>query len=85
MDDGFHRIPLVPGFLKALQHVLPCVVGAAQRHLSNEVNSFGCAAQSDRRGRADTQLRINWTTNPPAAARVPCCLTRACCRSLPRR
>ena len=58
MDDGFHRIPLVPGFLKALQHVLPCVVGAAQRHLSNEVNSFGCAAQYDRRGRADTQLRI---------------------------
>ena len=60
MDDGFHRIPLVPGFLKALQHVLPCVVGAAQRHLSNEVNSFGCAAQYDRRARADTQLRINW-------------------------
>ena len=28
--------------------------------LSNEVNGFGCAAQYDRRARADTQLRVDW-------------------------
>src|SRR5262249_14920455 len=32
----------------------------AQCHLSNEVDSFGCAAQYDRRARADAQLRIDW-------------------------
>ena len=60
MDNGFHCIPLVPGCLKALQYVSPCAVGAAQCHLSNEVNSFGCAAQYNRRARADAQLRIDW-------------------------
>ena len=60
MDDGFHCTPLVPGCLKALQYVLPCAVGAAQCYLSNEVNSFACAAPYDGRGRADTQLRIDW-------------------------
>ena len=69
MDDRFHRTPLVASCFKALQHVLPCAVRAAQCHLSNEVNSFACAAQYDGRGRADTQLRIDWkvrhgTTNP---------------------
>jgi hypothetical protein len=60
VNDGFHRTPLVPSCLKALQYVLPCAVGAAQCHLSNEVNGLGCAAQYDWRARADTQLRINW-------------------------
>ncbi len=60
MDNGFHCIPLVPGCLKALQYVSPCAVGAAQCHLSNKVNSLGCAAQYNRRARADTQLRIDW-------------------------
>src|SRR4029450_1681575 len=58
-DDGFHRTPLVHGRLKALQHVLPRAVGTAQGQLSNELNSFGCAAQYDRRARADTQLWID--------------------------
>jgi hypothetical protein len=60
MDNGFHCTPLVPGCLKALQYVSPCAVGAAQRHLSNKVNGLGCAAQYNRRARADTQLRIDW-------------------------
>jgi hypothetical protein len=60
MDDGFHRTPLVHGRLKALQCVFPRAVGAAQYQLSNEVDSFRCAAQYDRRARADTQLRIDW-------------------------
>jgi hypothetical protein len=60
MDDGFHRTPLVHGRLKALQYVFPRAVGAAQYLLSNEPNSFGCAAQYDRWARADTQLRIDW-------------------------
>jgi hypothetical protein len=58
VDDGFHCTPLVPGCLKPLQYVLPCAVGAAQRHPSNEVNSLACAAQYDRRARADAQLWI---------------------------
>jgi hypothetical protein len=60
VNDGFHRMPLVPGRLKALQYVLPCAVGPAQCHVSNEVNSLGCAAQYDWRPRADAQLRIDW-------------------------
>src|SRR5262249_14431374 len=60
VDDGFHRTPLVPGCFKALQYVLPCAVVGAQCYLSNELNSFGCAAQYDRRPRADTQRRIDW-------------------------
>jgi hypothetical protein len=60
MDNGFHCTPLVPGCLKVLQYVSPCAVGAAQCHLSNKVNSLGCAAQYNRRARADTQLRIDW-------------------------
>jgi hypothetical protein len=60
VNDGFHRTPLVPGCLKALQYVLPCAVRGAQCHLSNEVNSLGCAAQYDRQTRADAQLRIDW-------------------------
>ena len=60
MNDGFHRTPLVPSCLKALQYVLPCAVRAAQCHLSNEVNGLACAAQYERRARADAQLRINW-------------------------
>ena len=59
MDDDFHRTPLVAGCLKALQYVLPCAIRAAQCHLSNEVNSFGCAAQDYRWARADPQLRID--------------------------
>ena len=65
MDNGFHCIPLVPGCLKALQYVSPCVVGAAQCHLSNKVNSLGCAAQYNRRARADTQLRIDGKSGMP--------------------
>jgi len=60
MDDGFHRTPLVHGRLKALQYVFPRAVGAAQCLLSNELNSFGCAAQYDRWASADTQLWIDW-------------------------
>src|SRR5262252_7105645 len=60
MDDGFHRTPLVHGRLKALQYVFPRAVGVAQYQLSNELNSFGCAAQYDRWARADTQLWIDW-------------------------
>ena len=60
MDDGFHRTPLVHGRLKALQCVFPRAVGAAQYQLSNEVDSFRCAAQYDRWARADTQLWIDW-------------------------
>jgi hypothetical protein len=97
VDDGFHCTPLVPGCLKALQYVLPCAVGAARCYLSNEVNSFACAAQYDGRGRADTQLRIDWKVRhgPLTPSCGPSsihhmnlqpnrCLTRACCRSLPR-
>jgi hypothetical protein len=76
VDDGFHCTPLVPGCLKALQYVLPCAVGGAQCYLSNEVNSFACAAQyggSGSRGYAapDRLESQAWTINPPAAARVP--------------
>src|SRR5262249_34227283 len=46
--------------LKALQYVFPRAVGAAQYQLSNEPNSFGCAAQYDRRARTDAQLWIDW-------------------------
>jgi len=60
VNHGFHRTPLVPSCLKALQYLLPCAVGAAQCRLSNEVNSLGCAAQYDRRARANAQLRIDW-------------------------
>jgi hypothetical protein len=60
VDHCFHRTPLVPSCLKALQYLLPCAVGAAQCRLSNEVNSLGCAAQYDRRARANAQLRIDW-------------------------
>jgi hypothetical protein len=60
VNYGFHRTPLVPSCLKALQYVLPCAVGAAQCRLSNEVDSLGCAAQYDRRARANAQLRIDW-------------------------
>jgi hypothetical protein len=60
MDDGFHRTPLVHGRFKALQCVFPRAVGAAQYQLSNELNSFGCAAQYDRWARTDTQLWIDW-------------------------
>jgi hypothetical protein len=60
MDDGFHRTPLVHGRLKALQCVFPRAVGAAQYQLSNEVDSFRCAAQYNRWARADTQLWIDW-------------------------
>jgi len=90
VDDGFHRIPLVPGCLKALQHVLPCAVGAAQCHLSNEVDSLACAAQYDGRGPSDTQLRIDWKVRHgslapqlPPEFHTPLnrCLTRACCGS----
>ena len=59
MDDRFHRTPLVASCFKALQQVLPWAVGGAQCRLSNEVESFGCAAQYDRRARADAQLRID--------------------------
>jgi hypothetical protein len=97
VDDGFHCTPLVPGCLKALQYVLPCAVGAAQCYLSNEVNSFACAAQYDGRGRADTQLRIDWKVRhgpltpqlrpefhtPHELATKPL-LDQSCCRSLPR-
>jgi hypothetical protein len=60
VDDRFHRTPLVASCFKALQEVLPWAVGGAQCSLSNEVDSFGCAAQYDRRARADAQLRIDW-------------------------
>ncbi len=60
MNHGFHRTPLVPSRVKALQYVLPCAVRAAQCRLSNEVNGLGCAAQYDWRARADAQLRIDW-------------------------
>ena len=60
MNDGFHRTPLVPRGLKALQYVSPCAVGVAQCRLSNEVNSLTCATQYDRRARSDMQLRIDW-------------------------
>jgi len=60
VNHGFHRTPLVPGCLEALQYVSPGVARSAQCHLSNELNSFGCAAQYDRCARADTQLRIDW-------------------------
>src|SRR5215813_12183653 len=78
MDDGFHRTPLVHGRLKALQYVLPRAVGAAQYLLSNEPNSFGCAAQYDRWARADTQLWIDWKVGHGL-------LTPGCSRSSMRR
>ena len=40
MNHGFHRTPLVPSRVKALQYVLPCAVRAAQCRLSNEVNGL---------------------------------------------
>ena len=60
VHDGFHRSPLVPRCLKTLKYLFPCAVGTAQCRLSNELNRFGCAAQYNRRARADTQLWINW-------------------------
>jgi hypothetical protein len=80
VDDGFHCTPLVQGCLKPLQYVLPCAVGAAQRHPSNEVNSLACAAQYDRRARADAQLWIDWKVRhahlPRAAGQVPSAKTK---------
>src|SRR5262249_6340150 len=60
VHDGFHRSPLVPRCLKTLKYLFPCAVGTAQCRVSNELNRFSCAAQYDRRARADTQLWINW-------------------------
>src|SRR5262249_37533176 len=60
MDDRFHRTPLVASCFKSLQQVLPWAVAGAQCRLSNEVDSFGCAAQYDRGARADAELRIDW-------------------------
>jgi hypothetical protein len=71
VNDGFHRTPLVPSCLKALQYVLPCAVRAAQCHLSNEVNGLGCAAQYDRRARADAQLRIDWKVRRQLVTKLP--------------
>jgi hypothetical protein len=58
-DHGFDRTPLVADCFKALRRVLPCAAGAAQHHLSNELQSFACAAQYLLRARADTQLRTD--------------------------
>jgi hypothetical protein len=60
MDHGFHRTPLVPGCLEALQYVSPGVARSVQCHLPNKTYSLCCAAQYYWRARADTQLRINW-------------------------
>src|SRR5262249_38435727 len=60
VDDRFHRTPLLESCLEALQQVLPWAAGGSQCRPSNEVDSFGCAAQYDRRARADAQLRIDW-------------------------
>src|SRR5215471_11468325 len=49
---GLHATTAKPRFA--------CRVGGTQCHLSNEVDSFDCAAQYDRRARADAQLRIDW-------------------------
>ena len=60
VDHGFHRTPLVRGYLEALQYVSPSVARSAQCHLPNKPYSLCCAAQYYWRARADTQLRINW-------------------------
>jgi hypothetical protein len=60
VDHGFHRTPLVPGCLEALQYVSPRVARSAQCHLPNKPYSLCRAAQYYQRARADTQLRINW-------------------------
>jgi hypothetical protein len=54
VDNGFHRTPLVPGYLEALQYVSPGLARSAQRHLPNKPYSLCCAAQYYRRARADT-------------------------------
>ena len=60
LDHGFHRTPLVPDCLEALQYVSPGVARSAQSHLPNKSYSLCCAAQYYWRARADTELRINW-------------------------
>jgi len=59
VDHGFHRTPLVPGCLEALQYVSPGVARSAQCHFPNKPYSLCCAAQYYWRARADSQLRIN--------------------------
>jgi hypothetical protein len=54
VDNGFHRTPLVPGCLEALQYVSPGLARSAQCHLPNKPYSLCCAAQYYRRARADT-------------------------------
>jgi hypothetical protein len=82
VNDGLHRTPLVPSCLKALQYVLPRAVGAAQCRLSNEVNSLGCAAQYERRARADAQLRIDWKVRHGYL--TPSCVPSSLHLSLPK-
>jgi hypothetical protein len=71
VDHGFHRIPLVPGCLEALQYVSPGVARSAQCHLPNKPYSLCCAAQYYWRARADTQLRINWEVRHGHLTPVP--------------
>jgi hypothetical protein len=59
LDHGFHRTPLVLGRLKFFQYVVPRAAAIAQCHLANELHSLGCAAEYNRRVRADAQLRID--------------------------
>src|SRR6266508_2542744 len=60
VDHGFHRTPLIPGRLEALQYVSPGVARPAQCHLPNKPYSLCCAAQYYWWARADPQLRIDW-------------------------
>ncbi len=70
-DHRFHRAPLVPGCLEALQYVSPGVVRSIQCHLLNKSYGLCCAAQYYWRARADTQLRINWEVRHEHLTPVP--------------
>ena len=79
VEHGFHRTPLVPGCLEALQYVSPGMARSAQCHLPNKPYSLCCAAQyylAGARGyAAPDQLGSQaWPSNPRAAAQVPSAL-----------
>jgi hypothetical protein len=72
VDHGFHRAPLVPGCLEALQYVSPGVARSVQCHLPNKPYGLRCAAQYYWRARADTQLRIDWEVRHEHLTRCRC-------------
>src|SRR5258708_4273256 len=72
VDHGFHRAPLVPGCLEALQYVSPGVARSVQCHLPNKPYGLCCAAQYYWRALAATPLRIDWEVRHAHLTRCRC-------------